>query len=83
MSELASKVVYPDHFYYLLEFVDADPRKLQLFYRKYPELAGNWIDLSELSEYELDEIDLALKMLHLVPLVSPHTKSVPDSDDAA
>ena len=83
MTELAKSVVYPDHFYYLLEFVGANPLALRLFYGRYPDLAGDWPDLSEYSADDLDEIDALLKMLRLNPIVSDHTKSVPDDDDAA
>lgn len=83
MSELAKRVKHPSHFFYLLEFVGANPFALQQFYGRYPDLAGTWPDLSEYTPDDLDEMDALLKQLRLNPTVSDHTKAVPDDDDAA
>jgi hypothetical protein len=83
MSELAQQVKYPDHFHYTLEFVDVDPLAGRHFYERYLDLAGDWADLSWYTPDDLDEIDKLIKQLQLAYLVTEHTKSVPDDDDAA
>lgn len=81
MSELAKRVKYPDYFFYLIEFEYANPRKVRRFFDRYPDLAGEWPDLSEYDSDDLDEMDAFLKKLRLVPLISDHTKAVPEPDD--
>jgi hypothetical protein len=83
MSELAKSVVYPSHFYYLLEFVHPNPVALQYFYHRYPDLAGTWPDLSGYTPDDLNEMEAYIRTLHLTYYLSDMTKDVPDNDDAA
>jgi hypothetical protein len=83
VSELAKKVKYPEYFYYLIEFVGANPRALQCFRLRYPCLAGSHPDISMYDSVDLDEMDTLLKKLGLSPLVTEHTNSVSEDDDAA
>lgn len=83
MTELTKRVKYPEYTHYVVDSVDGDPCAVQRFLDRYPDFAGQWIDLSDYTPDDLDEMDAALKELHVTLSISDHAKDVPDDNDAA
>ena len=81
MSELAKRVLYPDFNHYLLALVGpCHCMLLQQAYQDYPFLAGNWVDLSEFTQYDLDEIDAYLRKRGIQWHVAEVAKNIPEYD---
>jgi hypothetical protein len=86
MPSLKDRVVYPDHFYYILYFVGSNPfLAVQQFYDRFPELdpdlAGHWVDLADFTADDLDEIDECLIALDLSYSLRMTAKNEPEYDD--
>lgn len=81
MSELAKRVLYPDFNHYLLSLV-GPCALLQKARRDYPCLAGEWVDLSEFTQDELDEIEAYLNKRRIQYRVAEVAKNPPEYDVA-